>query len=305
MLKLTTLSNKRIKDIPVESPGWMAVTDASRNKIYVVSGKNFDSYVSVIDGTTNNKVKDIRLGWGLGSKHIAVGKQIYVANYASGTVSVIDQYNNSKMKIIPVGEAPEDIAVYSSRGTPYYNNNIVYVANDLSDTVSVIDGTTNKRIKDISVGRSPVHIAVNNDNHMIYVSNLGSNTVSVIDAHTNNKVKDIPVGRSPESIAITRYGKTVYVANRDDHTVSVIDAHTNNKVKDIPVGESSINYMAVNEKTNIIYLVDANDVNVIDGNKNEVAAGVTFNIKPAESGRVIIWKLRQINTCICGFTQNA
>ncbi len=65
---------------------------------------------------------------------------------------------------------------------------------------------------------------------------------------TNNKnVADVRVGRTPEAIAVNPNENTVYVAN-------------------FGLGGS---------------------VTVIDGQTNKVAAGVTFNINPTDSGQII------------------
>jgi YVTN family beta-propeller protein len=57
---------------------------------------------------------------------------------------------------------------------------------------------------------------------------------------------------------------------------------------DIVVGKSPY-YIAVNETKNMIYIVnkDSNSVYVIDGISNRVAAGVKFNIYPANPGKII------------------
>ncbi|MFD4620355.1 YncE family protein, partial [Streptomyces sp. NPDC058475] len=56
----------------------------------------------------------------------------YVTNDSSGTVSVIDTATNTVTATIPVGTAPQGVAL-----TP--DGTRVYVTNSGSDTVSVID----------------------------------------------------------------------------------------------------------------------------------------------------------------------
>ena len=64
-----------------------------------------------------------------------VTNKIYVANYGSGTVTVIDGATNTTTTVT-VGDRPTAVAV-----NPVTNK--IYVANNGSDNVTVIDGATN------------------------------------------------------------------------------------------------------------------------------------------------------------------
>jgi YVTN family beta-propeller protein len=73
----------------------------------------------------------------------------YVANYDSGTVSVIDGDSDTKIgEDIPVGGSPVDIAVNE-------DTEIAYVANEGSDSVSVIDYTANELVAGIKFHVNP------------------------------------------------------------------------------------------------------------------------------------------------------
>src|SRR6476660_5590204 len=75
---------------------------------------------------------------------------LYVVNFKSETISVIDVKNNLKIgEDIKVGRNPSAIAIL-------YGTNALYVANYGDDTVSVIDVKNNLKIgEDIKVGRNP------------------------------------------------------------------------------------------------------------------------------------------------------
>ena len=76
---------------------------------------------------------------------------LYVTNFGSDTVSVIDPTTNTVIKNITVGDGPISIDIDTF-------GDAMYVANYDSDTVSVIDPTTNTVIKNITVGNSPTYI---------------------------------------------------------------------------------------------------------------------------------------------------
>ena len=99
------------------------------------------------------------------------GTHVYVANFGSANVSVIETDGNTVVTTINVGGGPADVVV-GLDGT-------VYVANGDSDTVSVIDAT-NTVASTIFVGDAPEDMALSPDGTHLYVSNFWADTVSVI-----------------------------------------------------------------------------------------------------------------------------
>ena len=74
--------------------------------------------------------------------HVSVtpdGKQVYVSNAGSDTVSVINPSTNRVIATIPAGIRPSGVAI-----TP--DGVRAYVTNGKSDTVSIIDTATNQVI---------------------------------------------------------------------------------------------------------------------------------------------------------------
>jgi YVTN family beta-propeller protein len=121
------------------------------------------------------------------------GSKVYVANFGSGTMSVIATTTNTVIgSPIAVGFRPQGVAV-----TP--DSSKVYVANHIDNTVSVIDTATNTVIgSPIAVGSEPEGVAVTPDGSKVYVANFGSGTVSVIATATNAVIgSPITVGTGP------------------------------------------------------------------------------------------------------------
>jgi YVTN family beta-propeller protein len=201
--------------------------------------------------------------------------KIYVANYYSNTVSVINVKTN-KSDIINVVSRPSAVAVNPT-------TNKIYVANHDSNSVSIIDGNTDKIVKNVTVGIGPKGVAVNPTTNMVYVADQGNNTVSVIDGNTNTLVKNVSLGHSPSNggIAVNPRTNTVYIANGRDNIVSIIDGNTNTVVKNVTVGRGP-GQVAVNSHTNRIYVTnfDSDTVSIIDGNTNTVVKNVTVGHLP-------------------------
>ena len=142
-------------------------------------------------------------------------------------------------------------------------------------------------------GSSPVATGVDDALGRIYVTrNHGeglsaSNGVTVIDAATHGIVAEVTTGRwGPSALAVDPVRHLVYVTSAtwgstNDHSVVVvIDGRTNRIVRRIPVGPGPKS-IAVNAKTNRVYVTDQNGMDagqalaVIDG-----ATGRTVAVIP-------------------------
>jgi len=291
------------------------------DKIYVAnSGSDTVSVINASNDEEYNRIQvgngpvAIAAGTGVGTgkiyvassnKNIVPGK-IYVARgntsfasmglnpRANGTVSVIDEYTDNVTGKIPVGADPFAIAAGATGKIYVVTTDSVYVidlhytfAPNQPPSLSIATGK-------IPIG-SPSAIAVDDGADKIYVASA-SDTVSVIDEYTDNVTGKIPVGEYPTHIAVLEnhgmgMGNKIYVTNRLSNTVSVINS-TTGSVTNIGVGGSPSG-IAGNSILSMMYVLNepyfgnsTNTVSVIDGSKDKVAAGVTFNIHPANSGGI-------------------
>ena len=95
------------------------------------------------------------------------GTNIYVTNFNSASVSVINPTTNTVTTTIAVGTRPFGVA---------YDGTNIYVTNNGSNSVSVINPATNTVTTTIGVGSLPYGVAYDGTN--IWVANTGSNSVS-------------------------------------------------------------------------------------------------------------------------------
>jgi YVTN family beta-propeller protein len=269
--KMFGLDNYIIETIFVATNPWGITYDSVNQYMYFV---NHDSRtVSVIDTSTNtiiNVKNDDDTGTTISVEthpfqlaYDPANKRMYVTNYNSHTVSVIDTITNTVIgSPIPVGTHPLGIAY-----DPV--NKRMYVSNYSDSTVSVIDTITN------TVIGSPIpvengnryELAYDPANKRMYVTNYASHTVSVIDTITNTVIgSPIPVENGPRVIAYDSVNERMYVVNTRNSTVSVIDTITNTVIgSPIPVGTLSygIAYDSVNERMYVTNYA-SHTVSVID-----------------------------------------
>ena len=204
------------------------------------------------------------------SAESALGRDAYIANEESDSVSVINTQTNEVVgSPIEVGTFPDGIAI-----TP--DGSSAYVINYDSKDVSVIDTQTNEVVgSPIEVGTEPDGIAITPDGKTVYVINYGSKDVSVIDTQTNEVVgSPIEVGTKPVGIAITPDGQSAYVVNSVSGTLSVIDTQTN-QVLGSPIGVGKMPYgIAITPNGKAAYVTNggsmSKDVSVINTQTNQV-----------------------------------
>jgi YVTN family beta-propeller protein len=271
----------KLHDISVgKSPVGIAV-NPSANWIYVTNLD--DGTMSVIDGITNEVIDIISVGktpYGVAVNPLS--NKIYVTDIITNTVTVIDGETNEISAKIPVGKKPTGLAI--DLPNKEGENNRLYVANYDSDSVSVIDTVTNEVTNNItSVGDSPVGMAVNSISNKLYVSNIASNTVAVIDTsnispdNTNNKTGAKNNTALLKEINVNPTLKTSY--SGEDSFVN-IPADVG-----FPLLASQV---TIDSIENRVYITNtgSNTFTIIDGESNEVAVRVTFNINPPNTGEI-------------------
>ena len=219
-----------------------------------------------------------------------VTNKIYVANFLSSNVTVIDGATNFTTTV-PAGLNPVGVAVNEA-------TNKIYVANrgDCSPlgkcqsrgSVTVIDGTTNSTTTVVDVNANgPRAVAVNSVTNQVYVANFWSGNVTVIDGATDSTTTVTDphaVGLESIAVAVNTATKKIYVVNNNIDgfsnttagNVTVIDGATNATTTVTDPNAMTPYSVAVNSTTNKIYVANlgaltaANhgNVTVIDGATN-------------------------------------
>ena len=186
----------------------------------------------------------------------SVTNRVYVANYGSNNVTVINGATDSTTTVT-VGTNPNAIAVNTL-------TNKIYVANYGSGNITVIDGTTNSTTT-VTVGTNPIAIAINTITNMIYVANYGSNNVSVINGVTDSMTTvSTGTNSAPQGIAVNPVTNKIYVANVKGNNVTIINGVNSSTITIPSVADPYT--IAVNTVTNKVYVNSGSyNIIVIDG----------------------------------------
>jgi YVTN family beta-propeller protein len=142
------------------------------------------------------------------------GQTLFVSNWGSDSVSVIDVNTLRVTGRVAVGDNPNDMAL-SKDGRLF-----VSCSND--NTVVVIDTKTRQVIERVSTaltpnspeGSTPNALALDRENQMLFVANADNNDVAVVRVAERAKSEVLgflPVGWYPSALAIT--GGKLYVGN--------------------------------------------------------------------------------------------
>ena len=213
-------TNKVVATISVGTAPYDLVFDRDNGLIFVSNHFSNPGTVSVINGSTNTLFATVTVGGAFsepeGIAYDSANGDIYVANWASGTVFVFNATT-------PFGGVTTISGFSEPTGVMFDSvNGLVYVANSAALSVSVIAGNNNSVVKTIpSVGfeLGPYEFALNPSSNKIYVT---ADSLSVIDGASNNVTSTISVGDFPVGVSFDSLNGMLYVDNFFSGTISII-----------------------------------------------------------------------------------
>jgi YVTN family beta-propeller protein len=251
-------------------------------------------------------IATVPIGAGASSNDVAVNPttgRVYIPNFSSFNVSVLDGHTNTIIATIPVGNGADGDVDGPTSSAIDEKTNTIYVTNN-NGVLSVIDGNTNNVTSqytvDTTIGMFGITALANprlsRKTGKLYVSNEGAQ-YDVIDPKSQKVLSTIPTDNAGW-LAINQRTNKIYAPQYWDGTVWVIDGDTDKVVKiiqgvglpSVPLGcydgpdgmtdtshtcatqSSGLDGVAVDEVNNRIYVVGTNDNRLvtIDGNTDKV-----------------------------------
>lgn len=183
----------------------------------------------------------------------ATNNRVYITNRNTGTVTVYDTINNTVVRTIDVGGAPDGIAVKAD-GTR------IYVSSSTTDKVTVIDTATGLRKAELVVA-NPTAIAINPSGSVVYVANGSGAMVTKINTSTNKTAGTVKLtaGMTATELAVSADGKRIYVAGAKESGGGQISwfASTATKAIDLTPTDAAPTGLAYNSPLQAVYAVDA------------------------------------------------
>lgn len=209
--------------------------------------------------------------------HDPITNRVYVANFGSNSVSVLDGTTRKSLAEIPVGNGPTDVDVNPTTQTGY-------VVNGTDGTLSVIDLATRTVTDTVSIGNtscqfagSQRRVSVNSSNNRVYA--LGASSpgggVLTIDGATNTVIDTTGPGpgytlyTNAASVAVNQANGHYYVigTNCGLNTGWFLVFAENGMIIRSEVATQPVD-VAVNPATGMVYWADRilNELHIYDDN---------------------------------------
>jgi YVTN family beta-propeller protein len=160
------------------------------------------------------------------------GKRVYVSNWGSGDVSVVDLGMRSVIVTIPVGVNPLGMTITSDSHKLYVAvtaQALEHVEGELPCKVVVVDTTTYTIVKETRPGVAPRFVNISPDETRVYVNDYRGR-INIIDTSSDRLVDSIlltpPTTYMPGDIAITPDDAKILVYANGIHQVLAIDTVT-------------------------------------------------------------------------------
>jgi YVTN family beta-propeller protein len=203
--------------VALVAPGRARADGGAPNLAYIVGGGASGQDLVIIDIAQRRVIGRVPLRGDPRAVALSVdGQFAYVLQAAKRRVDIIDARSQREVGALPVGTAPQGMAL-DTLATGY-----LYVTNSGSDTMTVLDPTARQVLATIPVGKHPMGVAVASpeagirdpNDPEVYVANADSDTVSVISETRQQVEATIPAPGGPLSVVVPAPGGAAYVTTR-------------------------------------------------------------------------------------------
>lgn len=212
---------------------------------------------------------------------IAVDTQthiVYIAYEGPGLVVGFDPSSGHVLWKTPFADTVADVQVDSTTHRVYAAGS----SRNGKSVLSVLDGATGKVLLTAPIGNGDNGIAIDTKRQRVYVSSSDSGVVNAFTLQTSptgqlsTLSSTLILGPHPQAIGVNSRLGRLYVGDITDNTVTVYDEDTSRILAIISVAALPVQPLRVDETNGRVYVVCSNgeELDVIDGNSNEVIASV-------------------------------
>jgi YVTN family beta-propeller protein len=143
------------------------------------------------------------------------GRQAFVANRASRSVSVIDVAAGKRIAHLALNARPEAMRFKPDGGE-------LFVSAGDSSAVMILSAYRDEIDQPMLAGAEPRGLAVTKDNHLLFVANSAASSVSIINIDDRRLLASVRVGQDPRMIALTPDDQYALVLNYESGDLAVI-----------------------------------------------------------------------------------
>jgi DNA-binding beta-propeller fold protein YncE len=206
--------------------------------------------ISVMDLRTGEIIKEIYLKLAAGPVKATIsldGKELYVINKISRSLSIISLQAGTEEKNILIGEDPVNL-ILSPDG------HSLYIACRGSNNVYLINLQRSEILSVISAGSAPTGLALDIRRERLFVSNGMTGTVTIINTRTNTIEMSFQVGGEPGEIAYDSMSQRLYIIDNRTNNVLITNSQLGVVISRLK-GSDSLQDIEIDSSLREIYLL--------------------------------------------------
>ncbi|MBI1184117.1 hypothetical protein GC194_07590 [bacterium] len=210
-----------------------------------VAANGYDSSFVYKISTRDLKIKDI-IKVGCVPKFLANYRDslLFVSNWCSGNMSVINLATDQAIDTIEVKMYPRGIAFDTLK-------HLAYFAQMGTNQIACYNIKTRVHQQITVNGRSPRHLCVDNEKGYLYASLNATGTVVKINLKDKQVEATCQSGKAPRSMVLSKDGKYLYVVNYHSNTFSKIETGHMQVLEQVNTKERPIGICFDEEKHNV------------------------------------------------------
>jgi serine/threonine protein kinase, bacterial len=277
-----TTTNTATGTIPVAG-AYALYVDGPSHVLYVGSRQKTPGQpgsVTMIDTNTRNAIATIAVGADPYDIEIdSATHTAYVSNETQGppstpgntgytqpgSVSVIDTAQHSVAVTVPVGYAPEPLALDASSHSLFIGTGALPSPDkpDYHPNIWVLD-TTSMTTSTIPMSQAQGNFAFDKSTHSLYVA-LATDcaTVSAVDTASKTVTATFPVPKSNCTMDFDSTTHRLVTSTLDPPGIAVIDPNTRSVATTVALPNANVAFPVVDSKTDTVYVIDKNTLHTI------------------------------------------
>ncbi|MGW5387713.1 serine/threonine-protein kinase [Nocardia sp. NPDC003963] len=244
--------------------------DPSADRVYATSGP--DGSVSAIDTATNTVAAKFPVGAEPGAVAVDPGTHtLFVADEQNNSVAMVDLATRAVLGVVPIGFAPLDLVPDPSAPVLYAvgSSSVIAIDTRTRAVTATVDGRFS------STGQA----ALDPSAHTLYVA--ADDGLVVIDTRTHLATATIELGRSTNALDVVVdpvtdniYATVMTDTDADDErSLVIVSGESRQVLRSVPVSGNALD-LAVDPESHTAYVVNYNNVEVIDTESGTVTATV-------------------------------
>ena len=190
-----------------------------RDEFWVSQMTRASVHVFGISDLKHRRTLKLRASWSKVLTRDRQRGQVYVANWASKNISVIDIASMTETRRLPAGGVPRGMVVAPDGATLYVGQFTHVGESDGRGRVLKVDIKSGRILKYLGTYGAKRHL-VADDRGRLFVSDMARSRIEVYDMNTDTQLKEIPVYHKPNTIVLSPDQRFLYVSCRGPNSPS-------------------------------------------------------------------------------------